>query len=163
MKPKTAIIILIIIVTACGLFMVYLFGVMNPVANNNILNKKINSKANSALNQEQSDNPDNQVKDKGQRRLETIKAMEEAEKINPSIIPKENTQAIEQRRLETIKAMIQNGLGWGVLPESMIDESLQKLKIKDVKMERHLGVLLHQSRTLSSPAKTLLETLKNSN
>ncbi len=105
MKPKTAIIILIIIVTACGLFMVYLFGVMNPVANNNILNKKINSKANSALNQEQSDNPDNQVKDKGQRRLETIKAMEEAEKINPSIIPKENTQAIEQRRLETIKAM----------------------------------------------------------
>mgnify|MGYP001814960416 CR=1 FL=1 len=64
--------------------------------------------------------------------------------------------------LETIKAMIQNGLGWGVLPESMIDDSLHRLKIKGVKMERHLGVLLHASRTLSSPVNALLETLKNS-
>ncbi len=69
---------------------------------------------------------------------------------------------MESNYLETIKAMIQNELGWGVLPESMIDNSLHKLKIKNVKMERHLGVLLHASRTLSSPANALLETLKNS-
>lgn len=69
---------------------------------------------------------------------------------------------MESNYLETIKAMIQNGLGWGVLPESMIDDSLHKLKIKGLKMERHLGVLLHASRTLSSPAHALLETLKNS-
>jgi len=74
-----------------------------------------------------------------------------------------NTRVImESNYLETIKAMIQNGLGWGVLPESMIDDSLHKLKIKGVKMQRHLGVLLHASRTLSSPANALLETLKNS-
>ena len=74
-----------------------------------------------------------------------------------------NTKIImESNYLETIKAMIQNGLGWGVLPESMIDKSLHKLTIKNVKMERHLGVLLHASRTLSSPAKALLDTLKNS-
>jgi len=69
---------------------------------------------------------------------------------------------MESNYLETIKAMIQNGLGWGVLPQSMIDTSLRPLKIKGVFMERHLGVLLHASRTLSSPANTLLETLKNS-
>jgi DNA-binding transcriptional LysR family regulator len=69
---------------------------------------------------------------------------------------------MESNYLETIKAMIQNGLGWGVLPESMIDDSLHTLKIKGVKMERHLGILLHASRTLSSPANALLETLKNS-
>ena len=69
---------------------------------------------------------------------------------------------MESNYLETIKAMIQNGLGWGVLPESMIDNSLRKLKIKEVKMERHLGVLLHNSRTLSSSANALLETLKKS-
>lgn len=68
---------------------------------------------------------------------------------------------MESNYLETIKAMIQNGLGWGVLPESMIDNSLHKLKIKGVKMQRHLGVLLHASRTLSSPADALMETLKN--
>lgn len=69
---------------------------------------------------------------------------------------------MESNYLETIKAMIQNGLGWGVLPESMIDDSLHKLKIKGVKMQRHLGVLLHASRTLSGPANALLETLENS-
>ena len=69
---------------------------------------------------------------------------------------------MESNYLETIKAMIQNGLGWGVLPESMIDNSLHRLNIKGVKMERHLGVLLHASRTLSSSASALLETLKES-
>lgn len=68
---------------------------------------------------------------------------------------------MESNYLETIKAMIQNGLGWGVLPESMIDSSLHQIKIRGVKMERHLGVLLHESRTLSSSANALLETLKN--
>ncbi len=68
---------------------------------------------------------------------------------------------MESNYLETIKAMIQHGLGWGVLPESMIDDSLHKLTIKGVKMQRHLGLLLHQSRTLSSAANALLETLKD--
>jgi len=68
---------------------------------------------------------------------------------------------MESNYLETIKAMIQNGLGWGVLPESMIDDSLHRINIRGVKMERHLGVLLHASRTLSSSANALLETLKN--
>ena len=68
---------------------------------------------------------------------------------------------MESNYLETIKAMIQNGLGWGVLPESMIDDSLHKLNIKGLKMERHLGILLHASKTLSSPAHALIETLKN--
>jgi DNA-binding transcriptional LysR family regulator len=72
----------------------------------------------------------------------------------------ENTNIImESNYLETIKAMIQNGLGWGVLPQSMIDNSLHQLKIKGVRMNRHLGVLLHEFRTLSSPANALLDTL----
>lgn len=68
---------------------------------------------------------------------------------------------MESNYLETIKAMIQHGLGWGVLPESMIDDSLHKLSIKGLNMERHLGLLLHQSRTLSSSANALLATLKD--
>lgn len=67
---------------------------------------------------------------------------------------------MESNYLETIKAMIQHGLGWGVLPESMIDQSLHRMKIKGVKMQRHLGVLLHASRTLSSSASALLDLLK---
>ena len=84
--------------------------------------------------------------------------IDQALELNPEI-----KIIMESNYLETIKAMIQNGLGWGVLPESMIDDSLHRLNIKGVKMERHLGVLLHASRTLSSSANALLETLKNAN
>ncbi len=66
---------------------------------------------------------------------------------------------MESNYLETIKAMVQNNLGWGVLPESMIDDSLHCLKIRGVKMERQLGVLLHASRTLSNAASALLDKL----
>ena len=83
--------------------------------------------------------------------------IDQALKLNPDV-----KVIMESNYLETIKAMIQNGLGWGVLPESMIDNSLKKLTIKGITMERHLGVLLHASRTLSSPAYKLLETLKES-
>lgn len=69
---------------------------------------------------------------------------------------------MESNYLETIKAMIQSGLGWGVLPESMIDDSLHRLKITGINMERHLGVLLHGTKTLSGPASALIETLKKS-
>ena len=81
--------------------------------------------------------------------------IDQALKLNPEI-----KIIMESNYLETIKAMIQNGLGWGVLPESMIDSSLHKLKIKGIKMQRQLGVLLHASRTLSSPAAALLDKLK---
>lgn len=67
---------------------------------------------------------------------------------------------MESNYLETIKAMIQNELGWGVLPESMIDSSLHKIELRDVSMERHLGVLLHADRTLSSPASALISMLR---
>ena len=69
---------------------------------------------------------------------------------------------MESNYLETIKAMIQHGLGWGVLPESMLDDTLKVLKLKGVKMQRRLGVLLHGARTLSSPAAALLDSLKQS-
>ncbi len=69
---------------------------------------------------------------------------------------------MESNYLETIKAMIQNGLGWGILPVSMVDDSLHPLQIKGVTMQRQLGALLHATRTLSSPATSLLEILKHS-
>jgi DNA-binding transcriptional LysR family regulator len=69
---------------------------------------------------------------------------------------------MESNYLETIKAMIQNTLGWGVLPESMIDSSLHRLQIRGMAMQRHLGILQHASRTLSSTANALIKTLKNS-
>lgn len=66
---------------------------------------------------------------------------------------------METNYLETIKAMVKIGLGWGVIPDSMLDDSLVTLPIKNIKMERTLGVALHKARTSSSPANALLQLL----
>jgi len=63
--------------------------------------------------------------------------------------------------LETIKMLIQVGLGWGVLPESMIDKDLNKLKIPKVKLSRQLGMVWHTKHSLSNSAKALMKDLTN--
>jgi DNA-binding transcriptional LysR family regulator len=72
----------------------------------------------------------------------------------------QNRVVMESNYLETIKAMIQNNLGWGVLPESMIDKSLVKLSVNKSKMKRELGVIYHAARTLSNPASALSDLLQ---
>ncbi|MEX0603898.1 MAG: LysR family transcriptional regulator [Marinobacter sp.] len=57
--------------------------------------------------------------------------------------------------LETIKMMTSVGLGWSVLPQSMVDDSLTVLGI-DQDVSRVLGAVALRGRTLSAPARTLL-------
>lgn len=70
---------------------------------------------------------------------------------------------METNYLETIKAMVETGLGWGVIPDSMIDDSLKIIDIKMTKMQRELGVVFHKARTRSGPANALLELLSEKN
>ncbi|WP_152206712.1 LysR family transcriptional regulator [Marinobacter changyiensis] len=58
--------------------------------------------------------------------------------------------------LETIKMMTSVGLGWSVLPRSMVDESLTVLAINQ-DVSRVLGAVGLRGRTLSAPARTLLD------
>jgi len=62
--------------------------------------------------------------------------------------------------LETIKAMVEIGLGWSFLPQSMADKKLQTINIKGITIERKLGVIYHPMRTLSSAANAMLDLLK---
>ncbi|HUS24681.1 MAG TPA: LysR family transcriptional regulator [Candidatus Binatia bacterium] len=61
--------------------------------------------------------------------------------------------------LETLKVLVGIGLGWSVLPESMLDASLRALRVPGLKMQRELGAVWHEQRTLSGPARALLEQL----
>ena len=61
--------------------------------------------------------------------------------------------------LETIKMMVSVGLGWSVLPRSMLSEDLRVLSVSDVQLSRRLGVVWHGSRTLSNAARAMLECL----
>jgi len=61
--------------------------------------------------------------------------------------------------LETIKMLIQVGLGWGVLPNSMLDKDLVALKVPKIKIARQLGIVWHAKHSLSNPAQALMDYL----
>ena len=58
--------------------------------------------------------------------------------------------------LETLKMLVAIGLGWSVLPVSMVDRSIRVLKIAELNMKRELGAVWHSRRTLSGAARALL-------
>jgi len=61
--------------------------------------------------------------------------------------------------LETLKMLAGIGLGWSVLPLSMLDETLRVVKISELHMHRELGVVRHRRRTLSSAALAMIDSL----
>lgn len=68
--------------------------------------------------------------------------------------------AMETNYLETIKMMVSIGLGWSVLPVSMLSNEIVKMDIAGVEFERLLGVVSHQHRTPSNAAKMLMTELE---
>jgi len=68
--------------------------------------------------------------------------------------------ALETNYLETIKMMVSIGLGWSVLPVSMLSADISRLDIQGVEFERLLGVVSHQHRTLSNAARIMMELLE---
>ena len=66
---------------------------------------------------------------------------------------------LETHYLETIKAMVKTGLGWSMLPQSMLDESLTALDIKQVRTMRQLGTVVHSMRTKSNAANAMINLL----
>jgi len=68
--------------------------------------------------------------------------------------------AMETNYLETIKMMVSIGLGWSVLPVSMLTSDVAILNVQGIEFDRLLGVLNHQQRTLSNAAKMLMTELE---
>jgi|TARA_B110000046_G_scaffold158245_1_gene170079 DNA-binding transcriptional LysR family regulator len=69
--------------------------------------------------------------------------------------------AITTNYLETIRMMASVGLGWTVLPRSMRDPSLATLPIRDARIERTLGAIHHEGRSLSRAAQAFIEALES--
>ncbi|MFD2190383.1 LysR family transcriptional regulator [Pistricoccus aurantiacus] len=67
--------------------------------------------------------------------------------------------ALSTNYLETLKMMVAIGLGWSVLPETLIDEEIHVLPIDHPPIERPLGYLFHKNRTLSNAARSMLALL----
>jgi DNA-binding transcriptional LysR family regulator len=64
--------------------------------------------------------------------------------------------------LETIKVLVEAGLGWSVLPNTMLSDSLRELSTGDLDITRQLGIVFHRERTLSHAAQAMIETIQAS-
>lgn len=62
--------------------------------------------------------------------------------------------------LESIKMMLSIGLGWGVLPNRLIDHQVQRLNVKHKPLIRPLGIIHHKQRSLSNTAKAFIDLMK---
>jgi DNA-binding transcriptional LysR family regulator len=69
--------------------------------------------------------------------------------------------AIATNYLETIRMMASVGLGWTVLPRTMRDASLATLPIRDARIERTLGAVHHEGRSLSRAAQAFIDALES--
>ena len=63
--------------------------------------------------------------------------------------------------LETIKMLVSIGIGWSLLPATMLDDQLKSLPVRQLKLKRELGVVYHRERTLSNAARALIGLLQN--
>jgi len=61
--------------------------------------------------------------------------------------------------LETIKMMVSVGLGWSVLPRTMVGKEICTLSITGFQLQRTLGVVTHTARTQSNATRALVEQL----
>jgi DNA-binding transcriptional LysR family regulator len=68
--------------------------------------------------------------------------------------------AMATNYLETIKMLVSVGLGWSLLPQTLVDEQLVILDLPLV-ISRNLGVITHPKRAMSNAAKAFLELLSS--
>lgn len=64
--------------------------------------------------------------------------------------------AMSTNYLEVLKMLTAIGLGWSALPDTLIDESVKVVHIKNIRIRRTLGIVQHQSRTLSNAGESLI-------
>ncbi len=61
--------------------------------------------------------------------------------------------------LETIKMLVSVGLGWSILPRSMLDRDVRAVSVPELELTRELGTVRHRQRTLSNAGAALLDLL----
>jgi DNA-binding transcriptional LysR family regulator len=61
--------------------------------------------------------------------------------------------------LESIRMLVSIGLGWSVLPQTLVNQELQQLDI-NLEMHRQLGMVWHPGRTQSKAAQALVDLMR---
>ena len=67
--------------------------------------------------------------------------------------------AMSTNYLDTIRMMVEIGLGWSLLPETMTKQGLTVLNVDAKPVIRQLGYIHHRERTLSNAARQFIQLL----
>lgn len=67
--------------------------------------------------------------------------------------------ALSTNYMETLKMMVSIGLGWSLLPDTLIDDTMQVIPLPEVHLTRPLGYLYHKERTLSNAGQKMIQLL----
>ncbi len=67
--------------------------------------------------------------------------------------------ALSTNYLETIRMLVAVGIGWSLLPLTMLDGQLRHIEVCELRLQRTLGVVAHRERSLSNAARALQELL----
>ncbi|WP_078119425.1 LysR family transcriptional regulator [Thiosocius teredinicola] len=59
--------------------------------------------------------------------------------------------------LETLHMLVATGLGWSLLPATVLDDKVVPLEIDGMRLTRQLGAVTHQKRSLSNAASAMIE------
>ncbi len=62
--------------------------------------------------------------------------------------------------LATIKMMVNVGLGWSVLPRTMLDDGLVELPVSSPALSRQLGYIFHRKHSLTNAARAFISLLQ---
>ncbi|MCL4107981.1 UNVERIFIED_CONTAM: hypothetical protein GTU68_017009 [Idotea baltica] len=97
----------------------------------------------------------------------------------PSVLPSEVTETyrvinrqmessgltlnvqMTNNNIDTLKMLVGAGLGWTLLPKTLLDDSVKEIKLdkQNIVFERELGVVVHRKRSLSNAAKAMQRML----
>ena len=67
---------------------------------------------------------------------------------------------LSSNHLESIRMMVEIGLGWSVLPETLKSESLKSIYTNSITFIRKLGIVIHKRRTLTQAARLLMQRIQ---
>jgi len=66
---------------------------------------------------------------------------------------------LSSNHLESIRMMVEIGLGWSVLPETLSSGKLHACHFESVTFSRELGIVTHKQRTLTRAAELLTDRM----
>ena len=66
--------------------------------------------------------------------------------------------AMATNYLETLHMLVATGLGWSLLPATVLDGEVHALTVEGMQLSRELGAVTHRKRSLSNAAQKMIDT-----